>query len=102
MNVQDEFEMLIAGGMTRQQALTKVLQRYRPEERSRILRTLTAPKVTIDIPKKNVYNESSPYYGCQTDDDGYTLDYLTQQTIPEDKLISYVDGDRRWCFNIDS
>jgi hypothetical protein len=40
--------------------------------------------------------------GCQTDDYGTVIDPITLDEIPEDKLISWIENNKKWCFNVEA
>jgi hypothetical protein len=45
---------------------------------------------------------SSAFEGCQTDDYGTIIDPISLEEIPEEKLISFEENGKKWCFNIES
>jgi hypothetical protein len=40
--------------------------------------------------------------GCKTDDYGTVIDPISLEEIPEEKLISFEENGKKWCFNIES
>lgn len=48
------------------------------------------------------YPEGDPRLGCSVDNYGVAIDPISLMEIPEDKLISFFEQGKKWCFDIDS
>lgn len=48
------------------------------------------------------YSEDNIYYGCQTDDYGNAIDPISLSEIPAERLVSFMENGKKWCFDIET
>lgn len=48
------------------------------------------------------FDEDDEFYGCQTNDYGDVVDPITMDEIPRERLVTFYEGAKKWCFDIES
>jgi len=108
--IEHEYDELISNGYTHHKAINSLIEHNKDVPARKIFEIIgkhnTEPKLTANtndvIRPKKIYSNRDKRYGCQTNDEGFTVDPFTMEEIPEEDLVSYSDGKFKYCFNINT
>lgn len=107
-DVREKYSAMLDAGMMRHHVMIATLREYSLRDRakvSKIILRIAQPHAQEQehfVSAQERYSVNSPLFNCPKNDDGLIIDLFNQSEIPEDKLISYKEDNRVWCFNVDS